>query len=241
MKVEIWSDFVCPFCYIGKRRFEEALEQFAHKDEIEVVYRSYELDPNSPRDTNRSMAEILASKYGMSIEQAEATNANITEQAAGVGLTYRMDKLIPTNTFDAHRLAHYAGQHGKAHEMTELLLKAYFTDNKHIGDRDTLAALAAEIGLDKNEAAQVLASDQFTQEVRADEQEGADLGISGVPFFVIDRKYGVSGAQPGEVFVQALQKAWDEVKPSLTLVNDASSEAADDACSDGVCGVPPKK
>ncbi|UVI29632.1 DsbA family oxidoreductase [Paenibacillus spongiae] len=210
MKIEVWSDYLCPFCYIGKRKFENALAQFPHKDKVEVIYRSFELGPDSPKDPGVSMDQILASKYGMSLEQAKAANDNVASQAQTAGLTYHFDTMIPTNSFDAHRLTHYAAQQGKAPEMLERLFRAYFTDSLHIGDRETLARLAGEIGLDRNEAAAMLESGQYAQEVRADEQEGSRLGIKGVPFFVIDRKYGVSGAQPSEVFLEALQKAWNE-------------------------------
>ncbi|MCQ6561041.1 DsbA family oxidoreductase [Paenibacillus mendelii] len=210
MKIEIWSDYLCPFCYIGKRKFENALVQFPHKDNVEVVFRSFELGPDAPKDPGLSMDQILASKYGMSLEQAKAANDNVASQAQTVGLTYHFDTMIPTNSFDAHRLTHYAAAQGKGAEMQERLFQAYFTDSSHIGDRETLAQLAAEIGLDRNEASAVLASDQYAQDVRADEQEGSQLGIKGVPFFVINRKYAVSGAQPSEVFLEALQKAWGE-------------------------------
>jgi predicted DsbA family dithiol-disulfide isomerase len=237
MKVEIWSDFVCPFCYIGKRRFEAALERFSNKNNVEVVYRSFELDPNAPRNVDYDVHEMLASKYGMSREKAKAMNDDMTRQAQSVGLTYHFDTAVVTNTFDAHRLAHFAGRYGKAQEMTERLLKAYFTDSRHIGDHETLAALAAEVGLDKDEAARMLAGDEFTKEVRHDEQEARRLGITGVPFFVINQKYAISGAQPSEVFVEALQKAWDEDHP-LTLLNDPNNDVADGACVDGVCTPP---
>lgn len=237
MKIEIWSDFACPFCYIVKRRFEQAVEQFSHKDELEVVYRSFELDPNSPRDIGHSVHDMLSQKYGMSVEQAKTMNANVVAQAESVGLTYHMDTIVLTNTFDAHRLAHFADTRGKMHEMTERLLKAYFTDSLHLGDHAVLASLAEEVGLDKAEAERILAGDTYASEVRADEQEGAELGITGVPFFVIDRKYGISGAQPLEVFVQALEKAYGESNP-LTILSDAEAGAADGACADGVCTTP---
>jgi predicted DsbA family dithiol-disulfide isomerase len=212
MKIEIWSDVMCPFCYIGKRRFEAALQQFPNKDDIEVVYRSFELDPNAKRDVNQDVHDMLASKYGMSREEAKAKNDEVTGQAKELGLTYNFDNMIVTNTFDSHRLMHFAASYGKMQEMTERLFKAYFTDSKHIGDHETLAALAAEVGLDKDEAAKMLAGDEYTKEVRDDEHEGGQLGIRGVPFFVINRKYAISGAQPVEVFLDALQKAWDEHK-----------------------------
>jgi predicted DsbA family dithiol-disulfide isomerase len=235
MKVEIWSDFVCPFCYIGKRRFEAALEAFSNKNDIEVVYRSFELDPNAKKDVNHDIHQMLASKYGMSREKAKAMNDDLTGQATAVGLTYHFDTMILTNTFDAHRLAHFAAGAGKMHEMTERLLKAYFTESKHIGDHETLANLAAEVGLNKDEAAQILAGEGFTSEVRADEQKAVSLGIRGVPFFVIDSKYAVSGAQPTEVFLEALQKAWSDNKPPLVILNDSSQSATDAACADDVC------
>jgi predicted DsbA family dithiol-disulfide isomerase len=234
MKVEIWSDIACPFCYIGKRRFEAALEQFSNKQDIEVIYRSFELDPNAKRDVNQDVHDMLASKYGMTRERAKAMNADVTRQAQTLGLTYNMDTMILTNTFDAHRLTHFAARYGLMREMTELLFKAYFTDAKHVGDHATLIALAAEVGLDAKEAAKVLASDQYTKEVHADQQEAVRLGIRGVPFFVINSKYAVSGAQPSEAFLDALQKAWDENKP-LTILNNADSRSTDEACADGVC------
>ncbi|UFJ39594.1 DsbA family oxidoreductase [Brevibacillus humidisoli] len=234
MRVEIWSDFVCPFCYIGKRRFEAALEQFAHKQDVDVIYRSFELDPEAKRDANQNAHEMLAAKYGISLEQAKAMNDQMTVQARDVGLTYHFDTTIATNTFDAHRLSHFAARHGKMLNMTERLLKAYFTESKHIGDHQTLADLAAEVGLDANEAAKMLASDEYRQEVQRDEQEAVQLGIRGVPFFVINRKYAISGAQPSEVFLEALQKAWEE-KSKLTVLNDADDSASDAACADGAC------
>ncbi|WP_139488519.1 DsbA family oxidoreductase [Brevibacillus dissolubilis] len=234
MKVEIWSDFICPFCYIGKRRFEAALEQFAHKQEIEVIYRSFELDPNAKREATQDIHSMLAGKYGMSLEQAKSANADVGRQAEGVGLTYDFDNMKPSNTFDAHRLSHYAASHGRMQEMTERLLYAYFTEGKHLGDHETLTALAAEVGLDRDEVAKMLSGEDFTQEVRSDEQEAVDLGIRGVPFFVINRRYAVSGAQPSEVFLDALKKAWDEQSP-LTILNEASESADDAACVDGVC------
>lgn len=214
MKVEIWSDYICPFCYIGKRKFEAALEQFPHREHVEVVYRSFELDPNSERNVEFDIHDLLANKYGMSRDKAKEMSDNVGAQAKSVGLDYKFDTMIVTNTFDAHRLTHFAAKHGKMHEMAERLLKAYFTDSKHIGDRETLADLAEEIGLDRGEAAAALAGDEYAQQVRNDEREAGELGIRGVPFFVINRKYGISGAQPTEVFRNALNQAWDEVARS---------------------------
>lgn len=210
MKVEIWSDYVCPFCYIGKRRFEAALAQFPHRDEIEVVFKSFELDPNAAREGNPSTAEMLMAKYGMSREQVEANLANLTEQAREVGLDFRIAEAVQTNTFDAHRLSHYAADHGKMNELAERLLKAHFTETKNLGDRETLADLAADVGLDREQVLDMLASGEYADFVRAEEEEAQRLGIRGVPFFVIARRYAVSGAQPTEVFLQALEAAWAE-------------------------------
>lgn len=210
MKVEIWSDYACPFCYIGKRRFEKALEQFPHKDEVKVVFRSFELDPSSPKEIRTSMQEILAAKYGMSLDEAKAANDRVAGQALEEGLLYRFDTMIPTNTFDAHRLTHYAAKHGKMAEMSERLFKAYFTDSLHIGDVDTLIFLAQGIGLDGKETADILASDAFTDDVRSDERLAGEIGIRGVPFFVLDEKYAISGAQPLEAFQKALQQVWEK-------------------------------
>jgi predicted DsbA family dithiol-disulfide isomerase len=211
VKIEVWSDFGCPFCYIGKRRLERALESFSHRDEIELVYRSFELDPGAPKDTESSIHELLAVKYGLSLEQAKESNRNVAQQAQTEGLTYNFDTIIPTNTFDAHRLAHYAGEQGKAKEMTERLFRAYFTDSLHIGDRDTLVRLAEEVGLDGAAVREVLEQNTYADAVREDENEARRLGIRGVPFFVLRGKYAVSGAQPLEIFQGALLRAWEDL------------------------------
>lgn len=233
MKVEIWSDFMCPFCYIGKRRFENALALFPNKDQVEVVYRSFELDPDASYEPGVSMDELLASKYGMSIEQARVANANVAQQAASVGLTYHMDRIIPANSFDAHRLVHFASGHGKMKEMTERLFYAHFTEGSNLQDRSLLADLAAEVGLAREEAEAVLEGDAYGPEVRADEAAAHQLGIRGVPFFVLGGKYGVSGAQPLEVFTDALEKTYREAHP-LVMVN----EKDEGICADGSCDLP---
>lgn len=210
MKIEVWSDFSCPFCYIGKRRLEKALEAFEHKDEVQVVYRSFELDPEAPKDTESSIHELLAVKYGLSLLQAKESNQNVAAQAKAEGLDYHFDTAIPTNTFDAHQLSHYAGEKGKAKEMTERLYRAYFTDSLHIGDRETLIRLAEEAGLNGQEAGEVLDQNRYADQVREDEREARQLGIRGVPFVVLRGKYAVSGAQPLEIFQGALQRAWED-------------------------------
>lgn len=230
MKVEIWSDFACPFCYIGKRNFEAGLKEFG-KD-VEVEYRSFELDPNAPVQYDQTMDEILAEKYGMTLEKAKSMNDQVSAQAKTVGLDYHFDTMIPTNTFDAHRLLQFAKTKGTAETLKETLLHAYFTESKNLGDHETLATIASSTGLDKKEVLDMLASDAFAADVRDDEQTGASLGIQGVPFFVINEKYGVSGAQPAANFTEVLTKVWNEENP-LTMLN--KSDAGDDCCSGGSC------
>ena len=226
MKVEIWSDLVCPWCYIGKRRFEAALERFAHRDAVEVVWRSFELDPSTPRTATGTVTEYLAAKYGISVERAAAMNAQVTDLAAAEGLDYHLDRARHYNTFDAHRLEHLAVDQGVGHAVTERLLKAYFEEGRALGDPATLVATAAEAGLDPDAAREVLAGDRYADAVRGDEALARELGISGVPFFVFEEKYGVSGAQPAELLLQALQQVWEESKDAeITVGADDTSGA----------------
>lgn len=208
MQVEIWSDVVCPWCYLGKRNFEQALEQFGHKDAVDVVYRSFELDPSAPEGETTPTVELLASKYGMTAQQAEAAQRQMEERAEQAGLTFRMDSLRSGNTRDAHRLLQLARERGVQAELVERLHRAYFTEQDSVFDRAALGRLAADVGLDPAEAASVLESGQFSAEVTADEQTAHALGATGVPFFVIDRRYGIAGAQPAEVMGRALNEAW---------------------------------
>ena len=208
--MEIWSDVVCPWCYIGKRRFEAALESFEHADEVTVMWRSFELDQEAPKESEGTAAERLAAKYGMSVERAETLHGEMTERAAAEGLEFRFDLARGGNTFDAHRLIHLAATYGHQAAAQERLMRAYFTEGERIADQDTLIRLLAEVGVDAEEARDVLETDRFADDVREDELLAAQLGIQGVPFFVLDRRLGVSGAQPPEVLVQALQRAWDE-------------------------------
>ncbi|XKE96451.1 DsbA family oxidoreductase [Metaplanococcus flavidus] len=189
---------------MGKRRLEDAIQKIDHP--IEVTYRSFELDPTIERDIKENMHEKLAKKYGMTIEQAKANTENMVQMAKESGLDYKMDTLILTNTFDAHRLTMFAKEHGLMAEMTERILHAYFTESKHIGDHETLADLAAEVGLDPEAVKAMLASGDLTDAVRADEEEGRQIGVNGVPFYLINKKYALTGAQPTELFVQALQQ-----------------------------------
>jgi predicted DsbA family dithiol-disulfide isomerase len=209
MLIEIWSDVVCPWCYVGKRNLEAALAEFDHADQVDVEWRSYELDPTTPKRVELSMDEVLARKYGMSTEQAVAANRQMTELAAKVGLEYHLDQVQIGNTFDAHRLIHLAAGSGKAGELKERLLRAYFTEGQAIGDPAVLAGLAAEVGLDPVRVSAVLDGDEFAAEVRADEARAMELGSTGVPFFVFDERLGIPGAQPPDVLLRLLNRAWD--------------------------------
>ncbi|MGO8873178.1 MAG: DsbA family oxidoreductase [Acidimicrobiales bacterium] len=238
MKVEIWSDVVCPWCYVGKRQFEEALARFGHADEVDVEWRSFELDPTSPARVGMSMDRILERKYGMTPEQARKANQRMTMLAAGVGLEYHLDRVQPGNTFDAHRLIHLAAGHGLGDAMKERLLAAYFTEGRSVGDRASLIDLAAEVGLDPVEVAAVLAADDFAGAVREDEARAVALGVSGVPFFVIDSALGVPGAQPPEVLLGALERAWSASHPSTADdPGPAGAPGQGVACSDGTCAI----
>ncbi len=210
LTVEIWSDVVCPWCYIGKRRFEAALERFEHRDEVTVMWRSFELDPEAPAQPEGTSAERLAAKYGMSLERAQTLQDEMTERGAAEGLEYRFDLARGGNTFDAHRLIHLAATYGHQADAQERLMRAYFTEGEAISDPETLIRLVAELGVAADEARDVLSGDRFAEDVREDEQLATRLGIQGVPFFVLDRRYGVSGAQPPEVLLQALTQTWDE-------------------------------
>jgi predicted DsbA family dithiol-disulfide isomerase len=210
LTVEIWSDVVCPWCYIGKRRFETALERFEHADEVTVMWRSFELDQEAPDVPDGTATERLAAKYGMTLERAAALHAEMTERAAADGLEFRFDLARGGNTFDAHRLIHLAATYGHQAAAQERLMRAYFTEGEAISDPETLTRLLTEVGVDPQEARDVLATDRFASDVREDELLAAQLGIQGVPFFVLDRRFGVSGAQPPEAIVQALDRAWGE-------------------------------
>jgi predicted DsbA family dithiol-disulfide isomerase len=211
MKVEIWSDIVCPWCYIGKRRFEAALAGFDRRDEVEVVWRSFELDPEAPPRRELSSTEHLAKKYGMPLAQAVTSQQRITTIASAEGLEYDLGASKGGNSFDAHRLLHLAAATGFQGELKERLLRAYFSEGEAIGEPDVLERIAVETGLDAAEVTDLLTGDRFAAEVRDDEQRARALGINGVPFFVIDERYGISGAQPAELIGSALEQAWSEL------------------------------
>ncbi|MFC6996946.1 DsbA family oxidoreductase [Rufibacter roseus] len=213
MKVEIWSDVVCPFCYIGKRKFEKALETFGPKDKVEIVWRSFQLDPDLQPVAGQSVHEYLGKRKGTSTAEGKQMNDYMAGVAKEVGLTYDFDKAIINNTMDAHRLLHLAKEHKLQDQMKERLFAAYYTEGKDIGNHDVLVQLAEEVGLDGTEARNVLQSDAYKAEVQQDQYEAAQVGARGVPFFVFNSKYAVSGAQPTELFQQVLDKVWEEEKP----------------------------
>lgn len=231
MKVEIWSDVVCPWCYIGKRRFEAALSRFTDRETIEVTWRSFELDPNAPMLRHGDPLEGLARKYGMSLAQAQATYRHITEVAAGEGLDFQLRTTRSGNTMDAHRLLHLARASGHQDALKERLLAAYLTEGRAIGEPATLVELAEEVGIDPDQARKTLDGDTYRADVRADEAEAGELGISGVPFFVFDRRYMVSGAQPTQTFVDALTKAGAKPSPTLISVGEGSGSCGPDGCA----------
>ena len=214
MRIEVWSDVVCPWCYIGKRRLESALEWFDHRGEAEVGWRSFELDPGAPRRHGASPAEHLAAKYGMSLEQVAASWARLTELAESEGLEYHLDRTQGGSTFDAHRLIHLGAERGLQDEVKERFLRAYFTEAAPIGEPEVLARLAIEAGLPAGEVRDVLSTDRLAAEVREDEQRARLLDIEGVPFFAIDERYGVSGAQSAELLLEALDAARAEQEPA---------------------------
>jgi predicted DsbA family dithiol-disulfide isomerase len=210
MIVEVWSDVMCPFCYIGKKKFETALAQFSHKEAVEVRWKSFQLDPNVKADDAKNYAQFLAQKKGLSTEQVNGMFANVTEIAAAVGLTLDFNKAIVANSFDAHRLTHLAAKYGKKTEAKHALFAAHFTEGKDIGNHAELLAIAVQLGLDKTEVETMLKSDAYAKEVNQEITEAAQLGINSVPFFVINRKYAVSGAQDPIIFLGALEKAYEE-------------------------------
>lgn len=209
MNIEIWSDVVCPWCYLGKRRLEHALEGFENKDEVTISWRSFELDPNAPAEDLGDPLERLIAKYGMTREQAEEGQARLTHLAEAEGLEYHLDRARPANTFDAHRLTRLAADHGLEGDAVERLFHAHFTEGLPIGDPQTLTSLFTELGVPATEVRDVLEGDRFADQVREEEALAARFGAQGVPFYVLDRRYAMSGAQPTEVFAAAIKEAWD--------------------------------
>jgi predicted DsbA family dithiol-disulfide isomerase len=222
MLVEIWSDIACPWCYVGKRRFEAALADFEHREDVHVVWRSFELDPAAPRERAVDGATHLAGKYGTTRERALEMHRHMTEVAAGEGLDFHFDIARGGNTFDAHRLLHLAAEHGLQDAMKERLMRAYLSEGQPIGDPAALERLAVAAGLPAEAVAEVLAADRVAAEVRADERTAAELGIHAVPFFVVDRALGASGAHPPELLGEMLRQGW-AARPRMAAVVDGET------------------
>jgi len=223
LRIDVWSDIACPWCYVGKRRLERALKEFPHADDVSVVWHAFELDPGAPkeRDPSISHAERIAKKYGLSVEQARQNSERLRQIAQGEGLAFDFEHIRSGNTFDAHRLIQLARARGLQGEAEERFFKAYLEEGALMSDHGTLASLAADAGLDEGEVADVLASDQFAKEVRADEARAHELGISGVPCFVLDGRFAVSGAQSPQVLLSALHQAWAERSQVTELAEGA--------------------
>jgi len=234
LKVQIWSDIMCPFCYIGKRRIEEALQNFEHKEAVEIEWKSYQLDASFIASPEDNMVEHLAEKYRKDNDWAQNMLDNMTQNAKTAGLDFHFEKAILANSFNAHRLLHLAKKHNLANDLEELLFKAYLTEGKNINDLDTLSKLGIELGLDSEEIAQVLNSDTYGTDVKKDQEEANAIGVQGVPFFVLDNKYAISGAQPATAFLETLEKVWQEGKfeSKVTLLNATDGESCGiDGCN----------
>ena len=234
MRIEIWSDVVCPWCYIGKRRLETALAGFEHRDQVEVVYRSFELDPSAPRHGDEPTLASLARKYGRPEAEMRQMRQHVGDTAAAEGLEFRLFDNVHTNTLDAHRLLHLAldaGGPALQRELKEALLAAYFVHAENVGDHEVLARIAVDAGLDPGRVAEVLAGEEYAAAVRADVDQARAYGATGVPFFVVDRRFGVSGAQPAEGFGQVLEQAWADAHPSLQAVGGDADACGPDGCA----------
>ncbi|MCA4134355.1 DsbA family oxidoreductase [Arthrobacter sp. M4] len=234
MKIEIWSDVACPWCYIGKRRFENALAEFPHRDAVDIQWRSYQLDPTIPEHYDGAELDYLSKRKGLAPEQVKQMFAHVSEQAKGEGLNYKFDDVVVANSFTAHRLIHLAAAHGKQDAAKERLLSDHFEHGEDIGSQEYLTRLGVDLGLDAADVAELFSSDKYADDVRHDIAEARALGVSGVPFFVIDRKYGISGAQPTALFSQALSQAWSESQPLIAVGSTAASQ---DACGPDGCAV----
>jgi predicted DsbA family dithiol-disulfide isomerase len=228
--VEIWSDIACPWCYVGKRRFEAALARFEHRGDVRVTWRSFELDPGAPDEREGERAARLAEKYGMTVEQAREMERQMTDTAAGEGLDFRFDLARSGSTFDGHRVVHLAGEHERQDAMKERLLRAYFGEGELMSDRETLVRLAVEVGLDEDEVRGMLASDRLAEEVRDDERTAHAFGISAVPTFVVDRSIGVSGAHPPEALLELLREGWARRAPAPVVVTGGDACGVDGDC-----------
>jgi protein disulfide-isomerase len=227
LKVQIWSDIMCPFCYIGKRRIEEALSLFEHKDAVAIEWKSFQLDASFVASPEDNMVEHLAQKYGKGTDWAQGMLDNMTQNAKNAGLDFHFEKAILANSFNAHRLLHLAKKHQLANDLEELLFRAYLTEGKNINDNNTLKELGISVGLNAEAIDEVLNSDAYGNDVKQDIQNANSIGVQGVPFFVFDNKYAVSGAQPATAFLETLQKTWDEGKfdSKITLITTAEGDS----------------
>ncbi|MBE8715156.1 DsbA family oxidoreductase [Sphingobacterium hungaricum] len=225
LKIEVWSDVMCPFCYIGKRKIEQALADFPDREQVAIEWKSYQLNPNLVTDTTISTAEFLAKHKGISTEQAEEMNQYVSDMASKVGLEFNFKQAVVANSFQAHAFSHFAKASGKQNEAEELLFKAYFTEGKNIDDVEVLATMAEELGLNKEDLLKALAENTYADAVKEDILESQQIGVRGVPFFVFDRKYAISGAQEAQVFEDTLHKTfteWKKKQPSLTIIEGES-------------------
>ena len=210
IKIDVWSDIMCPFCYIGKRKLEQALEKFPHKSEVKIQWRSYQLAPDMVTDTSKSIYEYLAAEKGWTLEYSRQVHAQMVRRAAEEGLEYNFDRAIPSNSFNAHRLSQLALEYNLQDEAEERLFSAYFTEGKNIDDEETLILLGKETGLPEDQVRDMMSSDRYASQVQDDIQAAREIGVQGVPFFVLNDKYAISGAQPEETFLNALYQAWQE-------------------------------
>lgn len=231
MKIDIWSDVMCPFCYIGKRRLENALAVFPHRDSVEIEWHSFQLDPDTKTDPDKDVYTYLAERKGQSLGWSKQAHEYVTNMAAETGLQYNFDKAVVANSFDAHRMTHLAKKYGRGDAMEEALFRGYFTEGKNTADHNVLKTMALSIGLDEAEVNEVLAGNRYAEAVNADIAEAARLRINGVPFFVVNGKYGISGAQPSETFTQALETAWKEYEREQSKLTMMGGEAS--ACEPG--------
>ena len=230
MQLEVFSDVVCPWCWIGKRRLEQALAAFPYRDQVQVTWRSFLLDPGASSD-GRPVLDRLAEKYGVSLEQAQQMNERVTAVAAQDGLDYHLDRAISASTLDSHRLLHLAAERGRYDQLQERLFAAYFSEGVDLGDRDELVRLAAESGLDEGEARGTLESDAYADAVQSDFARARAYGISAVPFVLLNSRLGVSGAQPADVFAEALAQAWAQANPLQQVGADGGAACTGDNCA----------
>lgn len=227
LKVQIWSDIMCPFCYIGKRRIEDALQHFDHKEAVEIEWKSFQLDPSFIASEQDSMVEHLAEKYRKDADWAQQMLDNMTQNAKKSGLDFHFEKAVMANSWNAHRLLHLAKKHNLANDLEESLFKAYLTDGKNVNDLEILAELGLEVGLTAEEIKQVLHSKAYANEVQQDIKEAQSIGVQGVPFFVFDSKYSVSGAQDSETFVKTLEKVWQEGEFDSKVTDSTAKNSCD--------------